>query len=110
MKLIFAVTERGLARSALDELTGRGFPVTLIHEAAGFLVPGQGTLMIGVPDAAVDAIINALADRCGTRVQPVDGLVPASDPTEYLIRENSAVVQGGLALFVMTVSRFERFS
>jgi uncharacterized protein YaaQ len=110
VKLIFAVTERDLAHHALSDLTGRGFPVTLIHEEGGFLIPGQGTLMIGVPDGAADFVIGLLVERCGTTMHSVDSIVPASDPTEYLIRQRSTIVQGGLAIFVMTVSRFERFA
>jgi uncharacterized protein YaaQ len=110
VKLIFAITERELAQHVLGDLTGRGFPVTMIHEEGGFLIPGQGTLMIGVPDGAADFVISLLVDRCGTTTQSVDSLVPASDPTEFLIRERSTIVQGGLAIFVMPVSRFERFA
>ena len=110
MKLIFAVTERALALEAFADLTGRGFPVTMIHEDGGFLIPGQGTLMIGVPDGAADFVLGLLDERCGARMRQTNGLVPASDPTELLIRERSAVVEGGVAIFVAPVSRFERCS
>ena len=110
MKLIFAVTERALAADLLQDLSGRGFPVTLIHEEGGFLVAGQGTLMIGVPDGAADLVIRHLVERCGTTMQPVDSLIPGADPTEYLICEQSVIVQGGMSLFVLNVSRFERIT
>lgn len=41
MKLIFAVTERRIAESALAYLSGRGFPVTLIHEEEDSSIPGR---------------------------------------------------------------------
>ena len=110
MKLIFAITERALAREMLAELSGRGFPVTLLHEEGGVLVPGQGTLMLGVPNGAADYVIRYLIERCGTRADPIDALLPASDPTEYLIREQSVIVQGGLAMYVLNVARFERIA
>jgi len=43
-------------------------------------------------------------------MQPVDSLIPGSDPTEFLIRERSVIVQGGMSLFVLNVSRFERIA
>ena len=110
MKLIFAVTDRELADRALTELTGRGFPVTVIHEAGGFLVPGQGTLMIGVPDAAVEFVLNSLDQLCGARLRQVSALLPGSDPTDLMISEQSSVTEGGVSIFVMTVRRFERFA
>lgn len=109
MKLILAVTERALADATLAELTGRGFPVTVIHEDGGFLVPGQGTLMIGVPDGAVDFVLNVLDQTCGTRLHRVNALLPGSDPTELPISEQTTVIEGGVSIFVMPVRRFERF-
>jgi uncharacterized protein YaaQ len=110
VKLIFAITERALAEETIGELTGRGFPVTLIHADGGFLVPGQGTLMIGVPDGAVDFVLNVLDQRCGSRLHQVNSLLPGSDPTDLLISEHSSVIEGGVSIFVMPVRRFERFS
>lgn len=110
MKLIFAVTERDLAESALSYLSGRGFPVTLIHEEGGFLIPGRGTLMIGVPDGAVDFVLNILDEQCGARVRETNALLPASDPTDLMLTERSSVLEGGVSIFVMTVRQFERIA
>jgi uncharacterized protein YaaQ len=110
MKLIFAVTERDLADATLGYLRGRGFPVTLIHEEGGFLIPGQGTLMIGVPDGAVDFVLNVLDEQCGARIRETNALLPASDPTDLLVSERSAVLEGGVSIFVVNVRRFERIS
>jgi uncharacterized protein YaaQ len=110
MKLIFAVTERGLAESVMDELTGRGFPVTLVHEDGGLLVPGQGTLMVGVPDGAVDFVLNLLDHRCGARLRHVNALLPGSDPTDLMVSEHTTVIEGGISIFVLPVRRFERFA
>jgi uncharacterized protein YaaQ len=110
MKLIFAITERSLAESSMDELAGRGFPVTLVHEDGGFLVPGQGTLMIGVPDGAVDFVSSLLDHRCGARLRHVNALLPGSDPTDLLVEEHTTVIEGGVSIFVLPVRRFERFA
>ena len=109
MKLIFAVTDRARADATISELTGRGFPVTLIHEEGGFLVPGQGTLLLGVPDGALDFVLNVLDQTCGTRLHRVNALLPGSDPTDLPISEESLVIEGGVSIFVMPVRRFERF-
>ena len=110
MKLIFAVTERSLADMAVSELIGRGFPVTLVHEAGGLLLAGQGTLMIGVPDAAVDFVLNVLDQICGARLRQVSALLPGSDPTDLMISEQSSVTEGGVSIFVVPVRRFERYA
>lgn len=110
MKLILAVTERSLAEIALSELVGRGIPVTLVHEMGGMLSPGQGTLMVGVPDGAVEFVMTVLDSVCGARVRQVSALLPASDPTDLMISEHSSVVEGGVSIFVIPVRRFERFA
>lgn len=110
MKLIMAVTERSLADAAISELVGRGFPVTLVHEAGGMLMPGQGTLMVGVPDGAVDFVLNVLDTVCGARLRQISALLPGSDPTDLMISEQSSVVEGGVSIFVVPVRRFERFA
>ena len=110
MKLIFAVTERSLADTVMAELSGRGFPVTLVHEAGGMLVPGQGTLMIGVPDRDVEFVLTVLDHACGTRLRKVSALLPGSDPTDLMISEQSSVIEGGVSIFVVPVRRFERYA
>lgn len=110
MKLIFAVTERALADAAMTDLAGRGFPVTMVHEEGGMLVAGQGTLMIGVPDGAVEFVLNALDHVCGARLRQVGALLPGSDPTDLMISEHSTVIEGGVSIFVLSVQRFERYA
>ena len=84
--------------------------MTLIHEEGGFLIPGRGTLMIGVPDGAVDFVLNILDEQCGARVRETNALLPASDPTELMMTERSSVLEGGVSIFVMTVRQFERIA
>lgn len=110
MKLIFAVTNHHRAETALNHLYGRGFPVTLVHENRGFLEPGSGTLMIGLPDGAVDRVLLVLEEICGARVLHTDVLLPASDPTDLMVTARAPVIEGGIAIFVVDVSRFERIA
>jgi uncharacterized protein YaaQ len=110
MKLILAVTERRLAEAVMDELSGRGFPVTLVHEDGGLLVPGQGTLMVGAPDGAVDFVLKLLDHRCGAHLRHVNALLPGSDPTDLMVSEHTTVIEGGISIFVLPVRRFERFA
>jgi uncharacterized protein YaaQ len=110
MKLIFAVTEHRLAEAVLNHLTGRGFPVTLVHEEKALLAPGSGTLMIGVPDGAVGRVVNLLEHACGAQVSQADVLLPASDPTDLMVTARAPVIEGGISIFVVDVSRFERMA
>ena len=110
MKLIFAVTERGLAAATMAALSGRGFPVTMVHEEGGLLIAGQGTLMIGVPDGAVDFVLNVIDSHCGARLRQMSALLPGSDPTDLMVSEQSSVIEGGVSIFVMPVRRFERIA
>ena len=110
MKLIFVITERPLANEAMAELSGRGFPVTLVHEEGGLVEPGQGTLMIGVPDGAVDFVLTVLDHVCGARLRKVSALLPGSDPTDLMISEHTSVIEGGVSIFVLSVRRFERYA
>jgi uncharacterized protein YaaQ len=110
MKLIFAVTDHRLADTVLKHLAGRGFPVTLVHEERGLLAPGSGTLMIGVPDSAVARVLELLETTCGAQVSQADVLLPASDPTDLMVTARAPVIEGGISIFVVDVSRFERMA
>lgn len=50
--------------------------------------------MIGVPDGAIDFVLNMLDEHCGARVRETNALLPASDPTDLLMTEQSAVLEG----------------
>ena len=110
MKLIFAVTDHRLADTVLKHLAGRGYPVTLVHDERGLLAPGGGTLMIGVPDGAVARVLELLETTCGAQVSQADVLLPASDPTDLMVTARAPVIEGGISIFVVDVSRFERMA
>jgi uncharacterized protein YaaQ len=110
LKLIFAITGYQRAESVLGQLSGRGFPVTLVHEERALLGSGSGTLMIGVPDGAVNRVLGLLDEVCGAQASQADVLLPASDPTDLMVTAHAPIIEGGVSIFVVDVSRFERMA
>jgi uncharacterized protein YaaQ len=110
MKLIFVITDLHRAESALSRLSGRGFPVTLVHEERAILASGSGTLMVGVPDGAVERVLGLLDEVCGAQASQADVLLPASDPTDLMVTAHAPIIEGGVSIFVVDINRFERIA
>ena len=66
--------------------------------------------MIGVPNGIVGPVLGLLDELCGARVSQADVLLPASDPTDLMVTAHAPVIEGGISIFVVDVSRFERMA
>ena len=64
MKLILAIVRSIDAGPVVDELVTRGYRVTRVASTGGFLRRGSVTLLVGVEDPNVDAVINVLRETC----------------------------------------------
>ena len=108
MKLVIAVVQGQDAVSLVGELAQRGFGVTQINSAGGFLREGNVTLLMGVEDDQVRELERLVRANCHARTQYVNPLLPIMEPGEFSMANPIEVQVGGAAVFVMRMARYER--
>ncbi len=109
MKSIIAIVQSDDAGTLTDALREKDFQSTLISSTGGFLREGNATLLIGVEDAQVDAVLRVIKENCNTRTQFVNPMPPVMEPGELYMPQPVEVQVGGAVVFVLPVERFERF-
>ncbi len=109
MKSIIAIVQSDDAGTLTDALREKDFQSTLISSTGGFLREGNATLLIGVEDAQVDAVLRVIRENCNTRTQFVNPMPPVMEPGELYMPQPVEVQVGGAVVFVLPVERFERF-
>lgn len=65
MKLMIVILRDGDAGAVVDRLVREGYRVTRIASTGGFLRRGNVTLLIGVENQQVDAVVDLLRQTCG---------------------------------------------
>jgi len=109
MKLVVAIVQAVDARGLLDALMAEGYRATKISTTGGFLVRGNATILMGVPDDQVDAVLAILRKHCHARRELVSPVVPLSETAAARRWVQPVQVEvGGTTVFVLDVERFER--
>ncbi len=107
MKLIIAVVQDQDADRTINALTQAGYRVTRVASTGGFFRVGNTTLLCGVDDTAVDAVIGILRQTCERRTR----LIPAGPNLVESAAMMGAFVEvevGGATVFVLDVEHFEQ--
>jgi len=106
VKMVMAIVNKEDSGNVSSALTREGFSVTKLATTGGFLQAGNTTLLTGVEDDRVDAVIEIIGAHSSRRTQlvpavtPFDGEMSLSFPIEVTV--------GGATIFVMPVDRFEK--
>jgi uncharacterized protein YaaQ len=66
MKVVFAIVKAEDSNLLADTLIDEGYSLTRVSSAGGFFRRGNTTLMIGVEDDQVDALLQIIRDTCPT--------------------------------------------
>ena len=106
MKLIIAIVQDDDAIDLIDELTESGYRVTKLATTGGFLKSGNTTLMIGVEDEKVDAVLKIIEETSRTREQIVTAPSPIAGTTGVYVPYPVEVQVGGATVFVVPVDKF----
>ncbi len=67
LKLILAIVEDDDATQLLSALVQRGFGATKLASTGGFLLRGNTTVLIGVEDTQVPAVLELIGQTCVRR-------------------------------------------
>jgi uncharacterized protein YaaQ len=108
MKLIVAIVQDEDTGTLADALVAAGHRFTKVSTTGSFLRTGNTSLLIGVDDADVPAVMGILRRTCRRRTQVAVPYSPALEPGLLYMPENFEVEVGGAVVFVIEVSRFER--
>ena len=109
MKLIMAVVQDVDSRGLLDALMAEGYRATKISTTGGFLVRGNATILTGVQDEQVDAVLVILRRHCHARREFVSPVMPLSEAAAVRHWVQPLEVEvGGATVFVLNVERFEQ--
>ncbi|MBQ5972683.1 MAG: cyclic-di-AMP receptor [Oscillospiraceae bacterium] len=106
MKLIVAIINHDDAHVVVHNLTKEGYLVTKLSTTGGFLMVGNMTVLIGVPDDKVNAVIRIIDKYSRSRKQVMPSMSEVglkmfpSTPVEVTV--------GGATIFVLNVERYEK--
>ncbi len=106
MKLVIAIINRDDSTAVTQSLNKNGFSSTRLSTTGAFLLAGNVTLLIGVKDEQVQAVIDLIRQCSHSRKQMVPALTEAS--YGFMPVMPVEVTVGGATVFVVDVERFER--
>jgi len=106
MKLIVCVISDKDAHKLLDELINKGHRATKLASTGGFLKEGNTTMLIGVENEQVEAVLAIISSICEVRKQVMTPISPLPGPAEAYIPFSVEVSVGGAAVFVLDVEKY----
>ena len=108
MKMITAIINKKDAGEVCFALTDHRFEFTKLATTGGFLRAGNTTLLIGVEDESLDAVLDLIRKNCAKRMERVPA-IPASEMSPMGYQSYPAeVMVGGAIVFVNDVCHFEK--
>ena len=96
------------AGTLIDALLEKEYRATRLHSSGGFLKQGNATILVGVEDDGVDAVLEIISNSSRSRRQFVNPMPPIMEPGEFYMPYPVEVEVGGATVFVLPVDRFER--
>ncbi len=108
VKLVVAIVHHEDAGALVDALLDRDYRATRLASSGGFLKQSNATVILGVDDDHVDAVLEIVRETCTARTQVVNPMPPIMEPGEFFMPYPLEVEVGGATVFVLPVERFER--
>ncbi len=108
MKLVVAIVHNEDAGALVDALLDKEYRATRLHSSGGFLKQSNATIILGVEEDSIDAVLAIVRDTCHARTQVVNPMPPIMEPGEFFMPYPLEVEVGGATVFVLPVEQFER--
>jgi uncharacterized protein YaaQ len=108
VKLVVAIVHNEDAGALVDALLDREYRATRLHSSGGFLKQSNATIILGVEDDQIEAVLGIIRETCHARTQVVNPMPPIMEPGEFFMPYPLEVEVGGATVFVLPVERFER--
>ncbi|MCC7446886.1 MAG: cyclic-di-AMP receptor [Anaerolineae bacterium] len=107
MKLIIGTIQDQDADRVIENLTKQGYRVTRVATTGGFLQQGNTTLLAGVEDHQVNAVVAILKKFCHRRTQYMP-MATGAAPNGMALYNYVEVEVGGASIFILDVEHFEQ--
>lgn len=106
MKMIIAILNADDAPVVMQNLIKERYSITKLATTGGFLKAGNSTILIGVSEEKVQAVIDIIGQYSKSRKQ----IIPTSAEAgmNFYPAMPVEVVVGGATIFVVDVDRFEK--
>lgn len=107
MKMVLGILNNDDAPVVTQELTKAGYFVTRLSTTGGFLRAGNVTILVGVEDDQVQAVIDIIHEHAHSRSQ----LMPTTSEAGvgFFPTMPVQVRVGGATIFVLDVDQFHKF-
>lgn len=106
MKLLITVVQDDDAQKLITSLMKEGFGVTKLATTGGFLKAGNTTLLIGVDEEKLDAVIAIIERVCKSRKQVATSPSPVAGASGMYVPYPIEVTVGGATIFILDVEQF----
>lgn len=106
MKLVIAIINSDDVSTVTRSLTKNGFSSTRLATTGGFLLGRNVTILVGVDEEKVDAVIDIIKEHSHSRKQVITS--SAGVGREFHTGMPVEVNVGGATIFVVDVERFQR--
>ncbi|HKB28932.1 MAG TPA: cyclic-di-AMP receptor [Candidatus Limnocylindrales bacterium] len=108
MRLVIAIVHNEDAGTLVDALIAAEFRTTRLQSSGGFLKESNATIVLGVEDDQVEAVLALVREHCTARTQTVNPMPPIMEPGEFFMPYPLEVEVGGATVFVLPIERTER--
>lgn len=108
MKLVVAIVHVEDADALVDALTEKEHRVTRLQSQGGFLKQSNASILVGVDEAQVEAVLAVIRATCRSRSELINPMPPLMEPGEFYMPAPVEVTLGGATVFVLDVARYER--
>jgi uncharacterized protein YaaQ len=109
MKLVLSIVHSDDADALIHALQQLGHRCTKISTTGGFLREGNATILTGIEEDQVEAVLNAIKENCHARTKLVSPLSPVAEASELYMPKPLEVQVGGATVFVLDVERVSKF-
>jgi uncharacterized protein YaaQ len=112
MKLLVAIVQSEDAGRLCRRLTGKGYAVTQMNTAGGFLARGNVTVLLGLEDDQVEPVMAIFRSTCHTRRSYINAMPWGADAAHFSLSAPAPleVEIGGATVFTFPVERLVRVS
>ena len=107
MKMIVAVIHKDDAPEICQALRDNEYMFTKLSSKGGFTRQGNCTLLIGIEEEKVEAVLREIRAHCAAREVDIP-LMSFGDAQVYDVNPMRTVTVGGATIFVLDVDHFEK--
>ena len=107
MKMIVAIIHKDDSAEICQALRDNEYMFTKLSSKGGFTKEGNCTLLIGIEDEKVEAVLREIRAHCAAREVEIP-LMSFGDAQVYDVNPMRTVTAGGATIFVMDVEQFEK--